>query len=82
MVRNGGVHRPKHTVSPLKSDSRHEVDETVCCKDIEMADRPGNCPQEGQERRRGEVSAIMNAKNLEPHMFMEREAMAVHRSLS
>ena len=56
---NVGIHGPKHTVSPLKSGSCHEVDEMACCKDIEMSDRPDNCLQRRTESptysRRGEL---------------------------
>ena len=38
-----------------------------------------------KDRKGGEEetsSSIIDAKNLEPHIFKEREAVAIHRSLS
>ena len=50
---------------------------------MEMVDRSDK-PYEVDRKGGGEMeasSAIMDTKNLEPHMFKEREAMAVSRFL-
>ena len=67
----------KRVVPAMRLMRQHAVMTLKCRIDlttVSKEDRKG----EGEEEA---SSAIMDAKNLEPHIFKEREAMAVQKSL-
>ena len=65
----------------LEEGSSHGVDKVFAFYNVKLSN---NLTTDTSEvRKEGEVkalSAILEAKNFEPHMFKEGKAMAMHRS--
>ena len=84
LVSDAGVHRSDHTVPLLKGSSCHEVDETpaVMMLNWRIALTTDSSEVRNREGDVQDSSMVREARNLEPHMFKEREAMALCMSLA